>query len=99
MKINKSKYKGFGDWINNDKDFVIPMLVNFAVYGSLIMNSLLLWACIVYQNYVFAVIFGILVALGIHRVYKFGKYGGIAKVMPKVSANELIWNKLKLKKK
>jgi len=89
MKINKNKYKGFGDWINNDKDFVVPMLAKIVLYTSVIVNILLLWVCLANERYAFAVLFLVLLILNARRIYKIWKVGGIDKVMPKVSANDL----------
>lgn len=91
-KRNIEKYNSFSDYVLNDEEQVLPLLINMSRWVGMVLMILLTILFVVYDNTFFVILFGILTLLSVHGLIKYYLLGG-KKALPHLSAGQAVWGK------
>jgi hypothetical protein len=73
-----------------DETVVLKTLLVMSMWIGPILFSLITYGLYVSENYILAVIIGLLSLAGWYKLIKFYKFGGL-KAMPKISSEQFVW--------
>jgi len=98
-KKNKEKYSTFSEFILNDDEIVMPLLLTISKWFGVIIFSYLSFVLLTSNTMKpLGVIFGMMTCFGWYSMIKFYRMGGTKRIKG-LTAAQTIWNKEKIKVK